>query len=89
MDLIQWFAAPLQNEFMVKAILVSALVGVVCSALSCYVTLKGWALMGDAVSHAVMPGVVIAYVLNISDRGICVWGRLGHCYWVYSIKNSS
>jgi manganese transport system permease protein len=65
MDLIQWFVAPLQHEFMVKAILVSALVGIVCSALSCYMTLKGWALMGDAVSHAVMPGVVIAYVLNI------------------------
>ncbi|MGB7709321.1 MAG: metal ABC transporter permease [Microcoleus sp.] len=65
MDLIQWFVAPLQHEFMVKAILVSALVGLVCSALSCYMTLKGWALMGDAVSHAVMPGVVIAYVLNI------------------------
>ncbi len=65
MDIIQWFVAPLQHEFMVKAILVSALVGVVCSALSCYMTLKGWALMGDAVSHAVMPGVVIAYILNI------------------------
>ncbi|MBW4464538.1 MAG: metal ABC transporter permease [Pegethrix bostrychoides GSE-TBD4-15B] len=65
MDLVQWFAAPLQYEFMVKAILVSALVGLVCSALSCYMTLKGWALMGDAVSHAVLPGVVIAYVLNI------------------------
>jgi manganese transport system permease protein len=65
MDLVQWFAAPLQYEFMVKAILVSALVGLVCWALSCFLTLKGWALMGDAVSHAVMPGVVIAYVLNI------------------------
>jgi manganese transport system permease protein len=65
MDLVHWFTAPLQYEFMVKAILVSALVGVVCSALSCYMTLKGWALMGDAVSHAVMPGVVIAYVLNL------------------------
>jgi manganese transport system permease protein len=65
MDLIQWVAAPLQHEFMAKAILVSALVGLVCSALSCYMTLKSWALMGDAVSHAVMPGVVIAYVLNI------------------------
>jgi manganese transport system permease protein len=65
MDLVQWFTAPLQHEFMVKAILVSALVGIVCSALSCYMTLKGWALMGDAVSHAVMPGVVIAYILNI------------------------
>jgi manganese transport system permease protein len=65
MELIQWFTTPLQHEFMVKAILVSALVGLVCSALSCYMTLKGWALMGDAVSHAVMPGVVIAYLLNI------------------------
>ena len=65
MDFIHWFTAPLQFEFMVKAILVSALVGVVCSALSCFMILKGWALMGDAVSHAVLPGVVIAYVLNI------------------------
>lgn len=65
MDLLQWFTAPLQHEFMVKAILVSALVGLVCSVLSCYMTLKSWALMGDAVSHAVMPGVVIAYVLKI------------------------
>jgi manganese transport system permease protein len=65
MELLQWLLEPLQYEFMIKAILVSALVGLVCSALSCYMTLKGWALMGDAVSHAVMPGVVIAYVLNI------------------------
>ncbi|MGV0104008.1 Iron ABC transporter permease [Nostoc sp. DSM 114160] len=62
---LDWFTTPLQHEFMVKAICVSALVGVVCSVLSCFMTLKGWALMGDAVSHAVMPGVVIAYVLNI------------------------
>jgi manganese transport system permease protein len=64
-DIMQWLIAPLQHEFMIKAILVSALVGIVCSALSCYLTLKGWALMGDAVSHAVMPGVAIAYALNI------------------------
>lgn len=64
-DIWQWFMAPLAHEFMVKAVLVSMLVGVVCSVLSCYMTLKGWALMGDAVSHAVMPGVVIAYLLNI------------------------
>jgi manganese transport system permease protein len=64
-DILQWFTAPLANEFMVKAVLVSMLVGLVCSVLSCYMTLKGWALMGDAVSHAVMPGVVIAYILNI------------------------
>jgi len=50
----QWFVAPLQYEFMVKAVIVSAMVGLVCAVLSCYMTLKGWALMGDAVSHAVM-----------------------------------
>jgi len=61
----QWFIAPLQFEFMLKAIFISALVGFVCSILSCYMTLKGWALMGDAVSHAVLPGVVIAYILGI------------------------
>jgi manganese transport system permease protein len=65
MDIWQWLMAPLAHEFIVKAILVSMLVGIVCSVLSCYMTLKGWALMGDAVSHAVMPGVVIAYILNI------------------------
>ena len=65
MDIWQWLMAPLAHEFMVKAVLVSMLVGIVCSVLSCYMTLKGWALMGDAVSHAVMPGVVIAYILNI------------------------
>jgi manganese transport system permease protein len=63
--LLNWFTAPLAYEFMVKAILISALVGMACAVLSCYMTLKGWALMGDAVSHAVMPGVAIAYLLNI------------------------
>ena len=47
-----------------RALMVSALVGGVCGLLSCYMTLKGWALMGDAVSHAVMPGVVVAYALG-------------------------
>lgn len=62
---MQWFIAPLQYEFMLKAVLVSAFVGLVCAVLSCYMTLKGWALMGDAVSHSVTPGVVLAYILNL------------------------
>ncbi len=65
MDLMDWLIAPLQYGFMVKALWVSALVGLVCAALSCFMILKGWALMGDAVSHAVLPGVVLAYVMNI------------------------
>lgn len=56
---------PLQLGFMVRAIWVSAFVGTVCAVLSCYITLKGWSLMGDAVSHAVVPGVVLSYALGI------------------------
>ncbi|AFY38745.1 ABC-3 protein [[Leptolyngbya] sp. PCC 7376] len=63
--LVNWIIEPLQYGFLVKAIWVSAFVGLVCAVLSCYVTLKGWSLMGDAVSHAVVPGVVVAYALNI------------------------
>lgn len=61
----QWLVEPLQYGFLVQAIWVSAFVGAVCAVLSCYITLKGWSLMGDAISHAVVPGVVIAYALNI------------------------
>lgn len=60
-----WLVDPLSHEFMRRALMVSGLVGGVCGLLSCYMTLKGWALMGDAVSHAVMPGVVVAYALGI------------------------
>ncbi|MDP1662769.1 MAG: metal ABC transporter permease [Phycisphaerales bacterium] len=56
---------PLQSEFMLKAIGVSALIGLTCAALSCFVTLKGWSLMGDALSHAVVPGVAIAYAAKL------------------------
>ncbi len=50
---------------MVRALLISATVGGVCGLLSCYMTLKGWALMGDAVSHSVLPGVILAYAIGL------------------------
>lgn len=56
---------PLQYDFMLKAIIVSSLVGLVCALLSCFLILKRWSLMGDAVSHSVLPGVVLAYVIGI------------------------
>ena len=65
MNLLQVFLEPFQYDFMVKAVLVSALVGMVCAVLSCYITLKGWSLMGDAISHAVVPGVAVSYILGI------------------------
>jgi manganese/iron transport system permease protein len=44
---------------------VAVLVGAVCAVLSCYLILRGWSLMGDAISHAVLPGIVIAFVLGL------------------------
>ncbi len=72
---IDWLLDPLSHDFMRRALMVSALVGGVCGLLSCYMTLKGWALMGDAVSHAVMPGVVVAYALGLPfSLGAFVFG---------------
>jgi manganese/iron transport system permease protein len=56
---------PFQYGYMVQAIWVSALIGGVCGFLSSFVTLKGWSLMGDALSHAVVPGVAVAYILGL------------------------
>jgi len=63
--MIETLLTPLQYEYMVKAILVSGLIGGVCAFLSCFVTLKGWSLMGDALSHAVVPGVAVAYLAGL------------------------
>lgn len=56
---------PMEMVFMQRALAIGVVVAVVCAVLSCFMTLKGWALMGDAVSHAVLPGVVIAYALGL------------------------
>lgn len=56
---------PFTYGFMVKALLIAALVGGVCALISCYLILKGWSLMGDAISHAVLPGIVAAYLFHI------------------------
>ena len=55
---------PFAYEYMLKAIFLSSLVGGVCAFLSAYLMLKGWSLIGDALSHAVVPGVAIAYALG-------------------------
>ena len=56
---------PFQFPFMNNAFLMMAILSVPTSLLSCYLVLKGWSLMGDAISHAVLPGVVLAYLINI------------------------
>ncbi len=56
---------PFSYEYMLKAIIISAAVGGICAFLSTYLMLKGWALIGDALSHSVVPGVAIAYALAL------------------------
>lgn len=63
--IIDLIMGPLEHAFMVKAIIVSTIVGMNCAILSCFLVLKGWSLLGDAISHAVLPGVVVAYILGI------------------------
>jgi ABC-type Mn2+/Zn2+ transport system permease subunit len=62
--MIDTLLLPFQYEYMLKAVFVSSLVGAVCAFLSCFITLKGWSLMGDALSHSVVPGVAVAYQLG-------------------------
>ena len=56
---------PFQFEFMVNALIITALIAVPAALLSCFMVLKGWSLMGDAISHAVLPGVVLAYIVGL------------------------
>jgi manganese/iron transport system permease protein len=56
---------PFQFAFMQNAFYISMIVSVPTALLSCFLVMKGWALMGDAVSHAVLPGIVLAYVIGI------------------------
>jgi manganese transport system permease protein len=65
MDLITFILEPLQYPFMVKAILVASAVAATCALLSCFMILKGWSLLGDAISHAVLPGVILAYIVGV------------------------
>ncbi|GHD19701.1 membrane protein [Nocardiopsis kunsanensis] len=62
--LTDFFTQPLQFAFVQRALLVAVVAGLVCAVLSCWMTLMGWSLMGDAVSHAVLPGVVLSFVLG-------------------------
>ncbi|WFF41544.1 metal ABC transporter permease [Salinicola endophyticus] len=65
MSLGQWLIAPFQFDFMLNAMIIAVLVAIPMALLSCFLVLKGWALMGDAISHAVFPGVVISYLIGI------------------------
>ncbi|MFM7083646.1 MAG: metal ABC transporter permease [Hyphomicrobium sp.] len=64
-SVVDFFLNPLAYDFMQRGLVVALLVGTVCALLSSYLVLKGWSLMGDAISHAVFPGIVMANILGV------------------------
>src|SRR5690625_1343325 len=74
---MEFIADIMQYEFLQKALITSIMVGVVCGVIGCFIVLRGLALMGDAISHAVLPGVAISYMLGINFfYGAVVTGML-------------
>jgi manganese/iron transport system permease protein len=72
-DLIEVLVQPLRYPFMVRGLLASLMVGTLCAVVGTYVVLRGMAFFGDALAHAILPGVAIAYLLEIN----LAWGALG------------
>lgn len=77
MNPLDWLIEPLSYDFMVRALVAASVAAVVTALLSCWLVLIGWSLMGDAVSHAVLPGVVLAYIFGTPFAvGAVVFGVL-------------
>ncbi len=87
--MMDFWLMPFQLGFMQHAFWIAAIVSVPTALLSCFLVLKGWALMGDAVSHAVLPGIVLAYILGIPlIIGAFVAGMLTAVATGYLAENS-
>lgn len=64
--MMKFIESIVEYEFLQKALLTSVMVGIICGVIGCFIILRGMALMGDAISHAVLPGVAISYMLGIN-----------------------
>ncbi|MFH0916499.1 MAG: metal ABC transporter permease, partial [bacterium] len=62
--MIGWLTEPFTLVFMQKALVASVIVGVVCPVLGCYIVLRSMAFLGDALAHAILPGVAVAYLVG-------------------------
>lgn len=77
MNPLDFLVEPLGYDFMVRALATTLIASIVCAVLSCWLVLIGWSLMGDAVSHAVLPGVVLAHIVGAPFAlGAVVFGFL-------------
>lgn len=83
-----WLISPLAYEFMQRGLLASLIVGILCAVVGCYVVLRGMAFLGDAMAHAILPGVAVAYLLHgnlLAGAGVAaVIVALGIGYFAHS-----
>ncbi|MEJ2486919.1 MAG: metal ABC transporter permease [Anaerolineales bacterium] len=75
--MLQLILDPLQHAFMQRGLLAAALVGIVCALIGTYVVLRGMAFFGDALAHAILPGVAIGYLVNQGAQGAVLWWGMG------------
>ncbi|HDV4620960.1 TPA: metal ABC transporter permease, partial [Bacillus anthracis] len=66
MKIVEFIDALTQYSFLQKALLTSVMVGIICGVIGCFIILRGMALMGDAISHAVLPGVALSYMIGMN-----------------------
>ena len=71
--MIEFLVAPLQYAFMGRGVIAAVLVGIVCAVLGSFIILRGMAFLGDALSHAVLPGVAVGYLVSGGARGMVFW----------------
>jgi manganese/iron transport system permease protein len=75
--LLDWLVEPLSYAFMQRGLIAAVLVGIVCAVVGTYVVLRGMAFFGDALAHAILPGVALGYLINEGAREPLFWWALG------------
>lgn len=75
--MVDWLLEPLGFAFMQRGLLAAVLVGIVCALVGCYMILRGMAFLGDALGHAILPGLAVGYLASNGDRGVMFLWALG------------
>ncbi len=75
--LVELIVGPLNYPFMVRGLIAVVMVGIVCGVVGTYVVLRGMAFFGDALAHAILPGVAVGYLITGGTRGPVLWWALG------------
>jgi manganese/iron transport system permease protein len=74
--MLEWINEPLRYAFMVRGLVAAILVGTTCAIVGTYIVLRGMTFLGDALAHAILPGVAVAYLLAGGVQGALFWGGL-------------